>query len=145
LEQGLVTAVRTRAQLNDELIELVGRDEDTHQFNSVELKPYVAATRAETRLKRGENEIGVLVASGEILDGPQPPGRIGDESLVRIIHDARDDPRIKALVLRVDSRGGSMLASEQIYRELLAFKESGKPLIASMGRVAASGGYYIAM
>ncbi len=82
---------------------------------------------------------------GSITTGDQPPGTIGSESLVRQLIAAREDPKVKAVVLRVDSGGGSMYASEVILREVERLKASGKPVIASMGSVAASGGYYISM
>jgi len=83
------------------------------------------------------------VASGEILDGDQPPGTVGGDSTARLIRQARLDKDIAAVVLRVDSPGGSVLASEHIYRELQALRSAGKPLVVSMGDLAASGGYYI--
>jgi protease-4 len=83
------------------------------------------------------------VASGEILDGEQPPGTIGGDSTAKLIREARNDKDVKAVVLRVNSPGGSVLASEEIYRELVALRASGKPLVVSMGGYAASGGYYI--
>ena len=85
-----------------------------------------------------------MVASGEILDGEQPPGAVGGETLANMIRDAREDEDIKALVLRIDSPGGSVSASEQIRRELQAFRKTGRPVVVSMGDLAASGGYYIA-
>ncbi len=91
----------------------------------------------------GRPKVGVVVASGEILDGEQPPGTIGGESTARMIREARLNDDVKAIVLRVDSPGGSVLASELIYREMKAAKESGKPVIVSMSDLAASGGYYI--
>jgi protease-4 len=84
-----------------------------------------------------------VVASGEILDGDQPSGTIGGDSTSRLIREAREDDNVKALVLRVDSPGGSVMASEQIYRELRAFKATGRPVVVSMSNLAASGGYYI--
>ena len=84
-----------------------------------------------------------MVAAGEILDGKQPPGAIGGDSTSEILRDARHDDDIKAIVLRVDSPGGSVFASEQIYREVKALRAEGKPVIVSMGTLAASGGYYI--
>src|SRR6185312_3932004 len=86
---------------------------------------------------------GVIVASGDIADGKQPPGTIGGDSLSRLIRQARLDKDIKAVVLRVDSPGGSVAASEEIYQELQALRAAGKPLVVSMGDLAASGGYYI--
>jgi len=91
----------------------------------------------------GKPRVGVIVAAGEILDGDQPPGTVGGESTARLIRAARLDKDLKALVLRVDSPGGSVLASEQIYRELLALRAAGKPVVVSMSGYAASGGYYI--
>ena len=83
----------------------------------------------------GKQSVGVIVASGEILDGDQPPGTIGGDSTARLIRDARQDKDVKAVVLRVDSPGGSVFASEEIYRELVALKAAGKPLVVSMGRL----------
>ncbi len=146
LEEGLITAIRSREQMNLEVQEIVGTDKHSHQYNRVELRSYVVAARAEQALKRdADKQIAVVVAAGEILDGPQPPGAIGGESLARVIREARDNENIDAMVLRIDSPGGSMMASEQIYRELQAFRKAGKPIVASMSSVAASGGYYIAM
>src|SRR5260370_4380113 len=78
-----------------------------------------------------------------MLDGDGVPGSVGGESSARLIRSARLDKEVKALVLRVDSPGGSVLASEQIYRELLALRAAGKPVVVSMSGYAASGGYYI--
>ena len=88
--------------------------------------------------------VGVVVASGDILDGTQPPGTVGGESTSQLLREARFDSDISAVVLRIDSPGGSVLASEQIYREVAALEQAGKPVVVSMGDVAASGGYYIA-
>jgi protease IV len=82
---------------------------------------------------------------GTILDGSQPPGSVGGDSTARLIRAATNDDDVKALVLRVDSPGGSAFASEVILRELEAFQETGRPLVVSMGSVAASGGYWISM
>ena len=91
----------------------------------------------------GKPRVGVIVASGEILDGDQPPGTVGGDSTARLIRQARLDHNIRAVVLRVNSPGGSVMASEEIYRELLAMRNAGKPVIVSMSTLAASGGYYI--
>jgi protease-4 len=143
--QGLVTALRTREQVSDDLKSTVGEDDSTHSFRGVELADYIANVRSEEVLTPGSgNKIGVIVASGDILDGQQPPGTVGGDSTAEIIRDARFDDDVKAVILRVDSPGGSMFASEQIYRELKALREAGKPVVVSMSSVAASGGYYIA-
>ena len=86
----------------------------------------------------------MIIASGEILDGSQPPGTVGGETAAELIRAAREDDDVKAIVLRVDSPGGSVFASEQIYREVRAAQADGKPVVVSMGDLAASGGYYIA-
>jgi protease-4 len=87
----------------------------------------------------------VIVAAGEILPGEQPPGMVGSDTLAWQLREAREDEAVKAVVLRIDSPGGSVFASEVIRREVAALREAGKPVIASMSSLAASGGYYIAM
>jgi protease-4 len=143
--QGLVTALKTRDEVYEDIKSVVGEDESTHSFRQIDLRDYLMAVHSEELLKRGSrNKIGVIVASGDILDGIQPPGTVGGDSTAKLIRDARYDDDVKAVVVRVDSPGGSMFASEQIYRELKALREAGKPVIVSMSSVAASGGYYIA-
>jgi protease IV len=142
---GLVTDLRTPAQVEKRMVELVGTDSDTHTFHSVDLQDYLRVVHVEQKLHRDKSAaIGIVSASGEILDGNQPPGSVGGESTSRLLRQARFDPDIKAVVLRIDSPGGSVLASEQIYREVQALRTAGKPVIASMSDLAASGGYYIA-
>ncbi len=87
----------------------------------------------------------MVVAEGEITGGEQPPGTIGGESTAALLREARDDDDVKAVVLRVDSPGGEVFASEQIRREVAALKAAGKPVVVSMGDLAASGGYWISM
>ncbi len=145
LQRGLVTALKSRRELADELKALVGEDADNHSFNAVQLAPYIAAVRAKRVLKgRSDARVGVVVAAGEILNGRQPPGTIGGDSTADLLREARYDDNVKAVVLRVDSPGGSMFASEQILREVRSLRKSGKPVVVSMSTYAASGGYYIA-
>lgn len=145
LEAHLVTALRSGQQVEQRMIELVGSDSSHHGFRAVSLEDFLRVVGAGKHLGRHKDgAIGVVIASGEILDGEQPPGTIGGESTAALLHRARDDEDIKAVVLRIDSPGGSVLASEQIYREVSALRAAGKPVVASMGDVAASGGYYIA-
>jgi protease-4 len=144
LQKGLVTALKTRRQLADELKGLVGEDADNHSFNSIEVTPYLSAMREHHGFKsKAESRVGIIVAAGEILDGRQPPGTIGGESTADLLRQARYDTSIKSVVLRVDSPGGSMFASEQILREVQALRKAGKPVVVSMSTYAASGGYYI--
>jgi protease-4 len=144
LQRGLVTALKSRRQLADELKGLVGEDQDNHSFNSIAMNQYLAAVRSKHVLKpKSDARVGIVVASGMILDGHQPPGTIGGESTADLLRQARYDNTVKAVVLRVDSPGGSMFASEQILREVQALRKAGKPVVVSMSTYAASGGYYI--
>src|SRR5271170_883343 len=144
LQRGLVTALKSRRQMADELKGLVGEDEDTHSFNAIGMNQYLTSVRSRHVLKsKSDSKIGVVVASGEILDGHQPPGTIGGESTADLLRQARFDSAVKAVVLRVDSPGGSMFASEQILREVQTLRKAGKPVVVSMSTYAASGGYYI--
>jgi protease-4 len=144
LQAGLVTGIKSRQEVEHRLIDLVGQDDTNGSFQAVHDHDYVRIARAEKKLHSdGKKHVGVIVASGEILDGDQPPGTIGGDSTARLIRQARLDKDVKAVVLRVDSPGGSVLASEHIYRELQALRAAGKPVVVSMGDLAASGGYYI--
>lgn len=145
LEYGFVDELKSHAAVDAALKELVGEDSDGN-VNSVGFHDYLAAVRpsSEPVGERDRPQIGVIVASGMILDGEQPAGTIGSETLVRLIDRASDDDQVAALVLRIDSPGGSAFASEIIREALLEFRASGKPLVVSMGSVAASGGYWIA-
>ncbi|MBV8343087.1 MAG: signal peptide peptidase SppA [Gammaproteobacteria bacterium] len=144
LRAGLVTALKTRIETEQRLIGIVGSDDSNGSFRSVAATDYARYAHNQRKLHAaGKSRIGVIVASGEILDGDQPPGIVGGDSTAHLIREARLDKDVKAVVLRVDSPGGSVLASEEIYRELLALRAAGKPLVVSMSGYAASGGYYI--
>ncbi len=144
LEAGLVSGMKTQLEVEKRLSALVGEDKSTGSFRAVSVADYLGYAQAQRKLRAsGKPHVGVVVASGEILDGDQPPGTIGGDSTARLIRQARLDSDIKALVLRVDSPGGSVTASEEIYRELKALRTAGKPVVVSMSGYAASGGYYI--
>ena len=144
LQRGLVTGLKSRRQVADELKSLVGEDSDSHSFNSIGLSSYLAAVRGKHGLKsHSDRKVGIVVAAGDIRDGRQPPGTIGGESTSELLRQARYDKSVKAVVLRVDSPGGSMFAAEQILREVQALRDAGKPVVVSMSSYAASGGYYI--
>ncbi len=140
---GLVDEVVSRDQVRERMIELVGEDGDSKSFRQIDYQTYLEAVRKPP--KASENVIGVVVAKGTILDGSQPPGTVGGESTAGLIRRAREDDEVKALVLRVDSAGGSTFASELIRREVELTREKGIPVVASMSSVAASGGYWISM
>jgi protease-4 len=144
LDAGLVSGIKTQLEVEKRLGALVGEDRSTGSFRAVSVAEYLSYAQAQRRLKAGgKPHVGVIVAAGEILDGEQPPGTIGGDSTARLIRQARLDSNVRALVLRVDSPGGSVMASEEIYRELKALRATGKPLVVSMSGYAASGGYYI--
>lgn len=140
---GLVDAVGGRDLVRDRLIALVGEDEKKHDFHRVDADEYLAFARDESPRPRTGSKVAVIVARGAIMDGEQPPGSIGGDSTAELIRKARLDEDVKALVLRVDSGGGSAFASEIIRREFELARASGKPVVVSMGSVAASGGYWI--
>jgi protease-4 len=145
LQRGLVTSLKSRWQVADELKGLVGEDDDNHSFSGIGMNQYLAAVRSKHVLKsRSDAKVGIVVASGEIFDGRQLPGKIGGESTSDLLREARYDNAVKAVVLRVDSPGGSEFASEKILREVQALRKAGKPVVVSMSSYAASGGYYIA-
>jgi protease-4 len=145
LQRGLITALKSRRQVADDLKGLVGEDDNNHSFNSIGMNQYLAAVRSKHALKgKSDAKIGIVVASGEIFDGHQMPGAIGGESTSNLLRQARYDNAVKAVVLRVDSPGGSEFASEKILREVQALRKAGKPVVVSMSTYAASGGYYIA-
>jgi protease-4 len=146
LDKKLVTELKTREQVIEQLRLQVGEDEDDHSYQRVYYEDYLAAEHAEHPLEnRGSNKVGIVVAAGEIVDGERTVGTVGGDSMAELLRQARYDDDIKAVVLRIDSPGGSVMASEVIRREIAALKEAGKPVIASMSSTAASGGYYIAM
>jgi len=143
-DAGLITGIKTNLEVEKRIAGLVGEDHTSGSFRAVTVGDYLTYAREQKKLHAaGKPRVAVIVAAGDILDGEQPPGTIGGESTAKLIRQARLDPDVKALVLRVDSPGGSVLASEVIYRELKSFRASGKPLVVSMSGYAASGGYYI--
>jgi len=147
LARGLVDALKTRQEFEAIVAQTVGHDDDEEEaFSAVDWHAYLPYVRAERELREfGDEAIGVIVASGEILDGRRGPGLVGGDSLAEVLRDARKDDDLAAVVLRIDSPGGSIMASEVIRREVEALRDAGKPVVASMSTVAASGGYYIAM
>jgi protease-4 len=145
LARGLVDGLKTRQEFEAIVAEVAGPDE-TEGFAAVEWRSYLPYVRSQQGLRRFDDRgVGVVVASGEILDGEHAPGLVGGDSLAKVLREARQDEDLAAVVLRVDSPGGSIMASEVIRREIAALRAAGKPVVASMSTVAASGGYYIAM
>lgn len=145
LSFGLVDELKTADQLRDELVELAGEDRSKRSYNRVRFDEYLKSARSSSPKIGGEEpKVAVIVAQGVILEGTQPAGRIGGASLSALIHQAWKNEATRAIVLRIDSPGGSAFASEAIRRELELARRAGKPVVVSMGSVAASGGYWIA-
>ncbi|GAM61583.1 protease IV [Vibrio ishigakensis] len=142
MQSGLVDELANRQQVRKSLIEQFGGN-DKDGFNSVSYYRYRADMNPEPNTAK--DEIAVVVASGAIMDGQQQRNSVGGDTTAALIRKARQDKDIKALVLRVDSPGGSAFASEVIRDELVAFKETGRPVVVSMSSLAASGGYWISV
>ena len=145
LNRGLVDELKNRDEVRQELIERLGHDEDGLTFKQIAFDEYLSRIRPEL-LQRNpvKDKIGIIVASGIIMDGEQPSGRIGGDTMADLLVRARNDENVKAVVVRIDSGGGSATASEVISREIEMTRQAGKPVFVSMGSIAASGGYWIA-
>ncbi len=140
LREKLVDALKTRDELRALMIARGVKDSDENTFRQISFDDYLGHVKARVT----GDAIGVVVAEGEIVDGTAPAGTIGGLSTANLIKKARDNKDVKALVLRVDSPGGSVFGSELVRRELEVTRAAGKPVVVSMGNVAASGGYWIA-
>lgn len=141
--RGLVDHLTTRQSWLAQMREHFGRKKRSSQYRSVNHLDYLALT--ESKQPKPRDQIGLLVASGTIMGGDQPAGSIGDVSFLKQLERIRNNPRIKALVVRIDSGGGSAVASEEIRLGLETLRQEGIPVVVSMGSVAASGGYWMAM
>lgn len=142
LKLGLVDQLTTRQQANEYLRQAFGGDKKSG-YNGISYYQYLS--KVQTPVTASHDKIAVIVASGAILDGDQPQGRVGGDSTATLLRQARLDDNVKAVILRVDSPGGSAYASEVIRNEVEALKQSGKPVVVSMSSLAASGGYWISM
>lgn len=140
LEEKLVDGLKTRDELRAMFIEKGVPDPKHKTFRQIGLSQYLG-----TLPEKEGDAVGVVVASGEMLDGDQPQGLVGGRSIAELIRRAREDDSIKAVLLRVRSPGGSVFAAEQIRHELDVTRKAGKPVLVSFGDVAASGGYWVSM
>ncbi|WP_147653540.1 signal peptide peptidase SppA [Vulcaniibacterium gelatinicum] len=146
LRQKLVDGLKTQAEVEELLARRGVADEDAAGgFRQISFEGYLAHLDRAPVAADPRPQVAVVVAEGEITGGEQPPGTVGGESTSALLREAREDEKVKAVVLRVDSPGGEVFASEQIRREVVALKQAGKPVIVSMGDLAASGGYWISM
>ena len=142
LKMHLVDGLATRAQVVKLMQKLGAPSDDGSSFRGIDMDGYLPRTQG---LEFGKPQVAVIVAEGEIVSGKQPPGTIGGESTSMLIRAARNDRNVRAIVLRVNSPGGEVYAAEEVRREVQLAREAGKPVIVSMGDVAASGGYWISM
>ncbi len=137
----LIDGLKTRDDLRQMMLGLGAKDEHTKSFKQIAFDDYLENHRS---FAFGP-AVAVIVAEGEISEGNAPPGAIGGMSTANLVRKAREDDQVKALVLRVDSPGGSAFGSELIRQELELTRKAGKPVVISMGNVAASGGYWVSM
>jgi protease-4 len=141
LQEKLVDGLKTRDEIRTLMVQRGAPDADGKSFRQVSFDDYLARLHPPLT----GDAVAVVMAVGEIGDGIAAPGSIGGLSTSNLIRAAREDDKIKAIVLRVDSPGGSAFGSELIRRELELTRAAGKPVVVSMGNVAASGGYWISM
>jgi protease-4 len=144
LEAGLVDAIHNEETFKAYMAERFGDSEDG-EYNKVGFADYLTvADRENPPSSDDENKVGVVVVSGSIIDGSAGPGAAAGDSIAKLVRHAAEEDSIKALVLQVDSPGGSAFASEVISGAVATVSEAGKPVVVSMSSVAASGGYYVA-
>ncbi|MDG1462412.1 MAG: signal peptide peptidase SppA, partial [Gammaproteobacteria bacterium] len=145
-EAGLIDDQMSHQEFEDYMSEIVGESDDViGYFEGIHYLDYLSAVGRPNSAEEYQTNVAVLVASGTIVDGMAPPGTVGGETLAELIREATMDDGIAAVVLQIDSPGGSMFASEVVFDQLEYLQASGKPFVVSMSGVAASGGYYIAM
>lgn len=142
LNEKLVDKLVSRSEIDELLVEKFGKNEEDNYYKAVGLHAYLAEAKLHKFPKA--QQVGLIVAAGTIQDGFHPEGSIGSENFVDILRSVQEDESIKALVIRVDSGGGSAFASEIIRAEIDAIREKKIPVFISMGSVAASGGYWLA-
>ncbi|MGB2264798.1 MAG: signal peptide peptidase SppA, partial [Glaciecola sp.] len=143
LQNGWVDELKTREQMRQDMIDLVGESDSGNGYKGVTYSEYLQKINLPFPKTVKGDAIAVVVAKGTILDGTQSPGTIGGDSTARLLRKARLDDNVKAVVMHVDSPGGSAFASEIIRQEVEELRHAGKPVVALMGTYAASGGYWI--
>lgn len=144
VEAGLVDFVKKRSFMHKHVANYASFDDDNNHFRGIDFEDYLILDD-DNSSDLLSDQIAVVVAEGAIMGGHQEPGKIGGDSTTALLQAARLTPSVKAVVLRVNSPGGGVYPSEQIRREVEQLKIAGKPVVVSMGNVAASGGYWMAM
>jgi len=144
VDNKLVDGLMTRIEFRSMMVDLVGQDEQHKSFKQISHKAYLKAIKGPVDyVNPRSDKVAVITAKGNILDGEHKEGNIGGDTVSRIIRKTRLNDKVKAIVLRIDSGGGSAFASEVIREELVKAQEDGIKVVVSMGDVAASGGYWI--
>lgn len=144
-DAGVVDRLETLTAFRERMGETVGMEEEGHgSFRQIHYRAYLRATE-ETPGDAGKPEVRIVTVQGMIVDGRGEPGTAGGDAIARQLEAAQRDDKVRAVVLRIDSPGGSVLASERIRRAVVELQEADKPVVASMASQAASGGYWIAM
>ena len=143
LEAGLVDKLMGRTEANAYMVELVGASNEDGLYEDVQFQHYLSRKRPLLSVAKEGDRVAVITAQGRMLNGERPPGSIGGDSLARLIRSTAEDDGVAAIVLRINSGGGSVFASEIIRQEILNAKSTGLPIVVSMGSIAASGAYYI--
>lgn len=141
--QKLVDEIMPANVFESEMAKTFGWDKKNNTINAIPFAEYAKNLNIGVPQGKTTGNIAVVVVQGAIVDGPDAPGMAGSDTIAAQLREARLDPEVKALVLRVNSPGGSVTASEQIRAEVAALKQSGKAVVVSMGGVAASGGYWV--
>lgn len=144
-DAGLVDRIAPLETVRDDMREQVGTDPDHGSFRQINQVDYLQATSSEQPAPRTDSRIALVTVEGAIVDGESVPDSAGGDTVARLIAKARRDDHVASLLVRVNSPGGSITASERIRREIALTREAGKPIVVSMAGVAASGGYWISM
>jgi len=144
LELGLVDRLVSRPEAHLTLAGMGAAGSGSEGFRQVGFEHYLTLTEMQHRPK-SKRKIAIVIAEGDIVRGTQPHGTVGAVTLSEELRSVAEDDKVEAVVLRINSPGGDVFASEKVRREVQALKESGKTVVVSMGDVAASGGYWIAM
>ena len=145
LQHGLIDSISSRPETRKRLQALAGPSPDKeHDYLYIELQEYLFHQSLKLPSQDQPDKVALIVAKGTIYDGEQAEGNIGSDTFSELLEQVRNNPNIRALVIRVDSPGGSAFASEVIRHEIDLIQTSGIPVVVSMGSLAASGGYWIA-
>lgn len=146
MQSGLVTQIESLTAFRQRMGAIVGMDDSHGSFRQINFLEYLRGMKHQNRkIEAASGKVALIVVQGQIVDGEGEPGYAGGDAISALLDDARRDQTVSAVVLRVDSPGGSVWASEQIRRAVQNLKAEGKPVVASMSTVAASGGYWVSM